>query len=78
MWYPFMQRNKTAKRAVGMEFGGDGGGGQNLKKGSRQYRGVFIKRGVIFFKLLYLESVFLSVAYFTVANLVQLGISVHC
>ena len=32
MWcyHPFMQRNKTAKRAVGMEFGGDGGGGQNL------------------------------------------------
>ena len=32
----------------------------------------------IFFKLLYLESVFLSVAYLTVVNLARLGISVRC
>ena len=31
-----------------------------------------------FFLLLYLESGFLSVAYLTVANLAQPGISVHC
>ena len=31
-----------------------------------------------FLLLLYLESVFLSVAYLTVANLARLGISVHC
>ena len=38
MWhdYPFSQRNKTTKRAVGLEVGEDGeekGGGQNLVKG---------------------------------------------
>ena len=32
----------------------------------------------IFFKLLYLESVFLSVAYLTVVKLARLGISVRC
>ena len=31
-----------------------------------------------FLLLLYLESVFLSVAYLMVANLAGLGISVHC
>ena len=31
-----------------------------------------------FLLLLYLESVFLSIAYLTVANLARLGISVHC
>ena len=44
MWHdhPSSQRNKTTKRAVGVEVGGKGGGGgQNLKKGGRQYRGNF-------------------------------------
>ena len=34
--------------------------------------------GDLFFKLLYLESRFLPVAYLTVASLAQLGISAHC
>ena len=32
----------------------------------------------LFFSFFYLERGFLSVAYFTVANLVRFGISVHC
>ena len=50
MWYNhlFCQRNKTRKRAVEVEVGGDVEGGrevvQNLKRrGGRQYKGVFIK-----------------------------------
>ena len=44
MWHDhqFSQRNKATKRAgVGVEFGGQEGVGQNLKKraGGRQYRG---------------------------------------
>ena len=35
MWcnHPFSQINKVAKRAVGLEVGGKGWVGQNLKKG---------------------------------------------
>ena len=42
--------------------------------------GVGIVRGFLggFFWLLYLESVFLSVAYLMLANLARLGISVRC
>ena len=56
MWHdhPFSQRNKTTERAVGVGVGGDreeqgragkGGrvGGQDLKKGSRQYIGGLYK-----------------------------------
>ena len=42
MWHDnrFSQRNKTTKRAVDVEVGGDGGGAtwQNLKMEGRQYR----------------------------------------
>ena len=45
-----MITNSVKERAVGVGVAGDreeGGGGQNLKKGGRQYReGVFIKQGV--------------------------------
>ena len=48
MWpdYRFSQRNKTIERAMEVRVGGDREGGevgQNLKKGDRQYMGVFIK-----------------------------------
>ena len=47
MWHdhPFSQRNEATKRAMRVKVGGDGEGkvGQNLKKGGRKYRGVFIK-----------------------------------
>ena len=55
MWcnHPFCQINKTIERAVGVVVGGDrkgrekggGEGGQNLKKGGRQYGRVYIKLG---------------------------------
>ena len=38
---PFTQRNKATKRAVWVEvgdMGGEGGAGQNFKKGGRQYK----------------------------------------
>ena len=51
MWrdHPFIQRNRTIERTLGVGVGGDRelgeGDGQNLKKrgDGRQYRGVFIK-----------------------------------
>ena len=50
MWcnHPFSQRSKTTERAVGMGLEATrkrGGAGQNLKKGSRQYRGDLHKIG---------------------------------
>ena len=50
MWrdHPFSQKNKTTKRAVGAEIGGDmeRGVGQNLRKGGVGNIGrVFIKYG---------------------------------
>ena len=49
MWHdhPFSQRNKTLKRAVGLNIGGDGGGGLDKiwKKGDYAIIGVWIKYG---------------------------------
>ena len=49
MWHdhPFSQRNKTLKRAVGLNIGGDGGGGLDKiwKKGEYAINGVCIKYG---------------------------------
>ena len=47
MWHnhPLSQRNKTAEIVVGVRVESDKQGevGQNLKKGGRQYRRVFLK-----------------------------------
>ena len=48
MWYnhPFSQRSKTTERTVGAGVGSDREGGQNLKRGGRQYSGGLHKKGV--------------------------------
>ena len=50
MWHnhPLSQRNKTVEIAVEVRVESDKQGevGQNLKKGGRQYRWVFLKEGV--------------------------------
>ena len=45
MWHnhPVSQRNKTTKRAIGVEVGGNRVVEQNLKMGGMQNRGVSIK-----------------------------------